>query len=49
MFAVLADTNREQDAELIKPWLDQIQFLAPRLENHLVHLPIWALTATRVD
>jgi SAM-dependent methyltransferase len=49
MFAVLADTNREQDAALIQPWLDQIRFLAPRLENHLVHLPIWALTATRVD
>ncbi|MGH3636544.1 class I SAM-dependent methyltransferase [Mycobacterium sp.] len=49
MFQTLEAANRAEDAQLIMPWLNQIQLLEPMLENHRVHLPIWALTATRMD
>ncbi|MEV0947981.1 class I SAM-dependent methyltransferase [Rhodococcus sp. NPDC049939] len=34
---------------LLAPMLQKLQVIAPLLEDHLVHMPVWALHATRVD
>ncbi|WP_433201561.1 class I SAM-dependent methyltransferase [Nocardia sp. CA-107356] len=36
-------------AERMKPMLEQLQTIAPLLKNNRVHLPVWAVTATRLD
>jgi hypothetical protein len=33
----------------MKPMQEQLQILAPLLKNNRVHLPVWAVTATRLD
>jgi SAM-dependent methyltransferase len=35
--------------ERMKPLEDQLAVIVPLLENHVVHMPIWAVAATRVD
>ncbi|AOW95134.1 methyltransferase [Rhodococcus sp. WMMA185] len=35
--------------ERMKPLLEAFQVVAPLLEDHLVHMPFWALHATRID
>lgn len=49
MYDTLAAAGRPQDAALITPWEEQIRLMAPMLEDHRVHLPIWVVNATRVD
>jgi SAM-dependent methyltransferase len=36
-------------AERMKPMQEQLQIIAPLLKNNRVHLPVWAVTATRLD
>jgi ubiquinone/menaquinone biosynthesis C-methylase UbiE len=36
-------------AERMKPMQEQLQVIAPLLKNNRVHLPVWAVTATRLD
>jgi hypothetical protein len=33
----------------MKPLQDQLRVIAPLLENHRVHMPFWAVAATRLD
>ncbi|MDI3314122.1 MAG: class I SAM-dependent methyltransferase [Mycobacterium sp.] len=37
------------EAARFKPLQERIRVIAPLLENHRVHLPVWAVVATRVD
>ncbi len=41
--------GREDIADRMKPLQDQLRVIAPLLENHRVHLPFWAVAATRLD
>ncbi len=36
-------------ADRMKPLEDQLRVIAPLLDNHLVHMPFWAVVATRLD
>jgi hypothetical protein len=36
-------------ADRMKPLQDQLRVIAPLLENHRVHMPFWAVAATRLD
>jgi SAM-dependent methyltransferase len=36
-------------AERMKPLREQMNVIAPLLENHRVHMPFWAVNATRLD
>jgi SAM-dependent methyltransferase len=36
-------------AERMKPMQEQLQIIVPLLKNNRVHLPVWAVTATRLD
>ncbi|WP_433592085.1 class I SAM-dependent methyltransferase [Nocardia sp. CA-145437] len=36
-------------ADRMKPMLEQLQVIGPLLKNNRVHLPVWAVTATRLD
>jgi SAM-dependent methyltransferase len=36
-------------AERLKPVQDQLQVIEPLLKDHRVHMPAWAVTATRLD
>lgn len=42
-------SGRYDIAERMKPLQDQIRVIAPLLENHLVHMPFWAVAAGRLD
>jgi SAM-dependent methyltransferase len=42
-------SSTTQWAERIKPIQDQLQVIQPLLQNHRVHMPVWAVTATRLD
>ncbi|MCW2655562.1 MAG: methyltransferase [Mycobacterium sp.] len=42
-------SGNPQLAERLKPVHDQIHVIAPLLQNHRVHMPAWAVTATRLD
>ncbi|WP_083865409.1 class I SAM-dependent methyltransferase [Nocardia brevicatena] len=35
--------------ERMKPMQEQLQIIAPLLKNNRVHMPVWAVTATRLD
>ncbi|WP_072690683.1 class I SAM-dependent methyltransferase [Rhodococcus marinonascens] len=49
VFAKMSEHGEQQFAALLAPMPDQLQVIAPLLENHLVHLPFWAVHATRID
>jgi SAM-dependent methyltransferase len=36
-------------ADRMKPLQDQLRVIAPLLEHHLVHMPFWAVSATRLE
>jgi len=36
-------------ADRLGPLQDQLRVIAPLLENHRVHMPFWAVAATRLD
>jgi hypothetical protein len=36
-------------AERMKRTQDRLKVIAPLLENHRIHMPVWAVVATRVD
>jgi hypothetical protein len=42
-------SGRPNVAERMKPLLDRLQVLRPLLDGHRVHLPVWAVVATRID
>ena len=43
-------SDAENDwAERMKPLQDQLAVIGPLLENNVVHMPIWAVAATRLD
>ncbi len=47
--AMSAATGRPDMAERFKPLQEQLRVLGPLLENHRVHMPFWAVAATRLD
>jgi len=52
MFAHLTQEIGGDDsgwAERMKPIQEQVEIIAPLLKNNRVHLPAWAVTATRLD
>ena len=42
-------SGRQDIAERMKPLQDQLRIITPLLENHLLHMPFWAVAATRLD
>ncbi|WP_458690348.1 class I SAM-dependent methyltransferase [Nocardia tengchongensis] len=36
-------------ADRMQPMIEQLQIIGPLLKNNRVHLPVWAVTATRLD
>jgi SAM-dependent methyltransferase len=49
-FARMSELPGRQDlAERMKPVQERLEVLGPLLENNRVHLPFWAVTATRLD
>jgi SAM-dependent methyltransferase len=36
-------------ADIMSPLHDQLRVIAPLLENHRIHMPFWAVAATRLD
>jgi hypothetical protein len=42
-------SSQPAEAARFKPLQDRLQVIEPLLENHRVHIPIWAVAATRVD
>lgn len=42
-------SGRQDIAERMKPLQDQLRVIAPLLEHHRVHMPFWAVAATRRD
>ncbi|AOW93250.1 methyltransferase [Rhodococcus sp. WMMA185] len=49
VLAKMSEAGEPKIAALLAPMQDQLQVIAPLLENHLVHLPFWAVHATRID
>jgi SAM-dependent methyltransferase len=48
--ANMSQVSRRHDiADRMKPLQDQLRVIAPLLENHRVHMPFWAVEATRLD
>jgi SAM-dependent methyltransferase len=41
--------GRPDIADRMKPVEDQLRVIAPLLENHRIHMPFWAVAATRRD
>jgi SAM-dependent methyltransferase len=41
--------GRQDIADRMAPLRDQLGVIAPLLENHLIHMPFWAVAATRLD
>jgi SAM-dependent methyltransferase len=41
--------GRRHIAERMAPLQDQLRVIAPLLENHLLHMPFWAVAAARLD
>jgi SAM-dependent methyltransferase len=41
--------GRQDLADRMKPLQDQLRVIAPLLEDHRIHMPFWAVAATRVD
>jgi SAM-dependent methyltransferase len=41
--------SQPAEAARFKPMQERLQVIAPLLENHRVHMPIWAVAATRLD
>jgi SAM-dependent methyltransferase len=49
-FEAMSQMNERPDlAERMKPFQDQLRVIEPLLENHRVHMPFWAVAATRLD
>lgn len=50
-FAHLANEMNDDSGweERMKPMQEQLQIIAPLLKNNRVHMPVWAVTATRLD
>ena len=49
-FAEMSRMGGNQEiAERMKPIEDQLRVIAPLLEHHLVHMPFWAVSATRLE
>jgi SAM-dependent methyltransferase len=49
-FANLSRVSGIHDiADRMRPLLDQLRVIAPLLESHRVHMPFWAVAATRLD
>lgn len=50
-FAHLAEEMSDDSGweERMKPMQEQLQIIAPLLKNNRVHLPVWAVAATRLD
>jgi SAM-dependent methyltransferase len=42
-------SGRHDIADRMKPLQEQLRVIAPLLENHRVHMPFWAVAATRLD
>ena len=42
-------SGNAERAERMKRLQDRLQVIAPLLEDHRVHMPIWAVVATRLD
>ncbi len=42
-------SGRHDIADRMKPLEDQLRVISPLLENHRVHMPFWAVAATRLD
>ncbi len=42
-------SGRQDLADRMRPLVDQLRVIAPLLENHRVHMPFWAVAATRLD
>lgn len=47
--AMCAHAGDAQLAERMKPVQERLAIIDPLLENHLVHMPVWAVVATRID
>ena len=45
----LATDNQDEMAQRMAPLLQQLSVVGPLLEDHRVHLPVWAVAATRLD
>jgi SAM-dependent methyltransferase len=41
--------GRQDIADRLAPLHDQLRVIAPLLENHLIHMPFWAVAGTRLD
>jgi SAM-dependent methyltransferase len=39
----------QAEAAMFKPLRDQLQVITPLLENNRVHMPVWAVAASRID
>ncbi len=49
-FALMSQVSANPEmAERMRPVQEQLRILDPLLENHRVHLPVWAVAATRLD
>jgi SAM-dependent methyltransferase len=42
-------SGRQDIAERMMPLQDQLRVITPLLESHRVHMPFWAVAATRLD
>ncbi|QUR65805.1 class I SAM-dependent methyltransferase [Mycobacterium spongiae] len=50
MFAAMAELSSDTKFMAgMKPVQDQLQVLAPLLQDHVVHLPFWSVHAARID
>ena len=45
----LATDSQDEMAQRMAPLLQQLSVVGPLLEDHRVHLPVWAVAATRLD
>lgn len=45
----MSGTQSGQYGERMKPVLDRLRVIEPLLENNVLHWPVWAVVATRVD
>jgi SAM-dependent methyltransferase len=48
-FAHMATNQDGQYGERMKPVLDRLNIIGPLLDNNVLHWPVWAVVATRID
>ncbi|VBA34823.1 hypothetical protein LAUMK13_00587 [Mycobacterium innocens] len=45
----VVSTSQDEMLERMRPLMQQLNVLQPLLQDHRVHLPVWAVVATRLD